>query len=329
MMLLLPLFLAAHAVAQQDCHQACSISGGPALCGTSCTYVDPSSGLLLNSFCGSAQFPLCTPPPPPPSSAGVSAYSGSTQVSSFLDPTGVTTGKPAGQSIFYRATDQHVHHIYSNTTWQTDDPTGMTSSIAAVSGTSISSFLDPTGVTTGKPAGQSIFYVGTDQHVHHVYSNTTWHADDPTAMTGAPLAAPGAAITSFLDPTGVNSGGVPSQAIFYIATDQHIHHFFTDTTWHTDDATAFSGAPPAATGSPLCAFLDSAGGTTGGPGQAIFYIGTDQHIHHIYSNTTWHNDDPTALAGAPLAIAGSSISCFVDPTGVTTGKPAGQSSNDS
>src|SRR5437660_12873220 len=94
-----------------------------------------------------------TNPNPTPTPIPVSPSSGSTQLSSFLDPTGVTTGKPAGQSIFYRATDQHVHHIYSNTTWQTDDPTGMAGAPPAVSGTSISRFLDPTGVTTGKPAG--------------------------------------------------------------------------------------------------------------------------------------------------------------------------------
>jgi hypothetical protein len=321
-------FFARHAVAQQDCHQACSNFGGPALCGTSCTFVD-SAGITHFSFCGSNDFPLCTPPPPTPTptpAPAASPSSGSTQLSSFLDSTGATTGGIPGQAIFYRAADQHIHHIFSDTTWHTDDPAGFTGATPAASGTSISSFVDPTGVTTGKPSGQAIFYIGTDQHVHHIYSGTNWHTDDPTAMTGAPLASIGSGISSFLDVNGKTTGGTPGQAIFYIGTDQHVHHFFTDTTWHTDDPTAFSGAPLAATGSPVCSFLDPIGGTTGGtPGQAVFYIGTDQHIHHIYSNTTWHTDDPTAMTGAPLAIAGSSLSCFLDPAGVTTGKPAGQS----
>lgn len=347
----------ARAAAAQDCSQCTTL-----ICGTSCTFTDPSTGLTETTVCGGGLFNVCVEPDTslpcsacpqcsapntqclngtsvgtcpvlPPSicsptatSAGAAPVaSASSQLSSFLDPTGATTGRPAGQSIFYRAADQHIHHIYSNTIWQTDDPTGMTGAAPAASASSISSFLDPTGLTTGKPAGQSIFYVGTDQHVHHVYSNTTWHTDDPTAMTGAPLAASGSAVTSFLDATGVTTGGVPGQAIFYIGIDQHVHHFFTDTTWHTDDPTANAGAPPAAFGSSLCSFLDAKGGTTGGPGQAIFYIGLDQHVHHIYSNTSWHTDDPTAIAGAPLAIAGSPLSCFVDPTGATTGKPAGQS----
>lgn len=264
--------------------------------------------------------------PPGSTSSGSSIASSSANLSSFLDPTGVTTGKPAGQSIFYRGTDAHLHHIYSNTTWLTDDPGGFTNAQPVASGSSISSFLDPTGVTTGKPAGQSVYYVGTDQHVHHVFSNTTWFTDDPTAMTGATLAASGSPTSSFLDVTGVTTGGKPGQAIFYIGTDQHVHHFFTDTTWHTDDPTANSGAPLAESGGHgLCSFLDPTGATTGSPGQAIFYIGTDHHVHHIYSNTTWHTDDPTAMTGAPLAATGSSLTCFLDPTGVTTGSPHGQS----
>jgi hypothetical protein len=65
----------------------------------------------------------------------------------------------------------------------------MTGAPLAIAGSSLSSFLDPTGATTGRPAGQSIFYIGTDSHVHHIYSNTTWQTDDPTGMTGAPLAS--------------------------------------------------------------------------------------------------------------------------------------------
>jgi len=313
--------LLAHDVrAQQLCSQVCNFII-PAFCGTTCTVVD-QFGVISTSFCGSSQFPACVvpkkTPPASPDSTG-------THLSSFLDPTGATTGAPAGQAIFYRGTDQHVHHIFSSTTWFTDDPTGITGAPPAASGSSISSFLDPTGLTTGAPHGQSIFYVGTDQRIYHLYSNTTWFSDSPTIITGAPLALAGSPVTSFLDATGVTTGGKAGQAIFYIGVDQHIHHFFTDTTWHTDDPTAMSGAPLAATHSSLCSFLDATGATTGTPGQAIFYIGTDQHVHHIYSNTSWHQDDPTTMAGAPLAATGSSISCFIDPTGATTGAPGGQS----
>jgi hypothetical protein len=264
-------------------------------------------------------------PTPTPTPAPANPGSGSSQLSSFLDATGVTTGAPAGQSIFYRATDQHIHHIFSNTAWFADDPTGATGAPAAVSGTSISSFLDVTGASTGKPAGQSIFYIAADQHVHHLFSNTSWFADDPSAGAGAPLAAPGSAITSFLDAAGKTLGGVPGQSVFYLGTDQHVHHLFTDTAWRNDDPTAGANAPLAANGSSLCSFLDPTGATTGGiPGQAIFYIGTDQHVHHLYSNTTWHTDDPTAITGATAAATGSPLACFLDPTGKLTRGIPGQ-----
>jgi len=64
----------------------------------------------------------------------------------------------------------------------------MTGALLAATGSSLSSFLDPTGVTTGAPGGQSIFYVGADLNIYHLYTNTTWHADAPTLMSGAPLA---------------------------------------------------------------------------------------------------------------------------------------------
>src|SRR5260221_3040079 len=272
---------------------------------------------------------LTVNPVPTPTPTPSTAYpgSGSTQLSSFLDATGVTTGAPAGQSIFYRATDQHIHHIFSNTAWFTDDPTAATEAPAAVSGTSISSFLDVTGASTGRPAGQSIFYFAANQHVQHIFSNTARFADDPTAGAGAPLAATGSAITSFLDAAGKTLGDVPGQSVFYIGTDQHVHHLFSDVSWHQDDPTAGSGAPLAAVGSSLSSFFDPTGATTGGvPGQAIFFLGADQHVHHIFSDTTWHNDDPSVGSGAPLALAGSPLSSFVDPTGATTGRPSGQSS---
>jgi hypothetical protein len=270
--------------------------------------------------------PTPTPTPTPsPTPAPAFPGSGSSELSSFLDVTGISTGAPGGQAIFYRATDQAVHRIYSNTTWLTDNPTSITGAPAAVSSSSITSFLDLTGITTGAPGGQAIFYIAADQHVHHLFYNGTWHTDDPSAGAGAPLAETGSPLTSFLDATGKTTGGFPGQAIFYIGTDQHVHHLFTDTTWHADDPTAGADAPLAATNSSLCSFLDVGGKTTGGiPGQAIFYIGTDQHVHHLYSNTTWFTDDPTAITGATLAASGSSLVCFLDPTGKLTGGTPGQ-----
>src|SRR5260221_73184 len=216
------------AIAQPACSLLCNPNQNTP-CGTSCTFTD-QFGNPSFSFCGSAQFPFCVAPPKTPASP----YSAASHLSSFLDPTGATTGGPFGQAIFYRGTDQHVHHIFSSTTWFTDDPTAMTSAPLAVSGSSISSFLDTSGLTTGAPHGQAMFYIGADQHVHHVYSNTSWHNDDPTAMTGSPLAAVGSSLSCFIDPTGATTGAPGGQSIFYIGTDQNIYHLYSNTAWHVD-----------------------------------------------------------------------------------------------
>lgn len=284
------------------------------------THNTPGVNLVVNAA------PTPTPTPTPsPTPAPAFPGTGSSELSSFLDVTGVSTGAPGGQAIFYRATDQHIHRIYSNTTWLTDDPTSITSASSAVSGSSIASVLDLTGATVGSPGGQSVFYIAADQHIHHLYSNGTWSTDDPTAITSAQLAITGSPITAFLDATGKTTGGFPSEGVFYIGTDQHVHHLFSDTAWRTDDPTAGADAPLAATNSSLCSFLDPSGKLTAGiPGQGIFYIGTDQHVHHLYSDTTWHTDDPTAITSATLAASGSPLYCFLDPTGKLTGGIPGQ-----
>lgn len=248
-----------------------------------------------------------------------------TALVSFLDATGATNGSVPGQDIFYIANDQEVHHIFSDTTWHTDNPHGFTGAPLATTGSGLSGFVDATGAVNGHVPGLAVFYVGTDQHIHHIFSDTTWRTDDPSAGSGAALAATNSAVTSLLDATGVTNGGVPGQDIFYIATDQHVHHLFSDTTWHTDDPLGIAGGLPAASGSALCSFLDRTGVTAGGvPSIGVFYIGTDQHVHHLFSTTAWHTDDATANAGAPPALVGSPLSCFVDPTGATTGAPGGQ-----
>jgi hypothetical protein len=252
--------------------------------------------------------------------AGAAPAIANSPITTFLDALGKTTGGIPSNGVFYIGTDQHVHHLFNQVAWLTDDPSAGADAPLAATNSSLCSFVDPSGKLTAGIPGQGIFYIGTDQHVHHLYSDTTWHTDDPTAITNAMLAISGSPLYCFLDPTGKLTGGIPGQEIFYIGTDNHVHHIFTDTTWHTDDPTAGSLAPLAATGSTLSGFFDPTGATTGGiPSQSLFFLGTDQHVHHIYSDTTWHNDDPSGGAGAQLAAIGSPLSAFLDVTGKTTG----------
>ena len=46
-------------------------------------------------------------------------------------------------------------------------------------------FMDVLGAATDVVAGQDLFYVGFDKHIHQLYSNTAWHPIDVTAAAGA------------------------------------------------------------------------------------------------------------------------------------------------
>lgn len=47
----------------------------------------------------------------------------------------------------------------------------------------------------------------------------------------------------------------------------------------------------------------------------VFYIDINQHLDQLYYNGTWHFQDLTASAGAPLCISMSPLTSFVDPSG--------------
>lgn len=104
---------------------------------------------------------------------------------------------------------------------------------------------------TGHVYGTSdnVWYVATDQHVHELAyygSPATWHTADPTALAAAPNAKTGSPLTSHVYGNSDN--------IYYIATDGAVHElafYGSPATWHTVNATALSGAPNPASGSPL------------------------------------------------------------------------------
>ena len=70
---------------------------------------------------------------------------------------------------------------------------------------------------------QQVFYIGTDQHVHHFFAapGTSWAVEDLTTATHSVLVATGSSLTSFQDVLNGNT-----QQVFYVGTDQHVHHFF-------------------------------------------------------------------------------------------------------
>ncbi|HET9283740.1 MAG TPA: hypothetical protein VFR24_17435 [Candidatus Angelobacter sp.] len=246
-------------------------------------------------------------------------------VAGFLDIIGTATGLLGGQDVFYVGADQHIHNIFSNSAWHTNDITVASGAPLAASGSSVAAFLDTVGAATGLVGGPDVFYVSTDQHIHNIFSNSAWHTNDITAASDAPLAAPGSSVAAFLDTVGADKAFVGGQNVFYVGTDQHIHHIYSDTAWHTDDITVKSGAALAASGSSIAAFLDTVGVATGLVGGLdVFYVGTDQHVHHIYSNSVWQTEDITAKSSAALAVSSGSLAGFLDTIGFATELVGGQ-----
>ncbi len=87
----------------------------------------------------------------------------------------------------------------------------------------------------------------------------------------------------------------------------HIHHITHNTSgWFDQDLTALTGAtlPNPATG--VTAFA-----TTSDNHLHAFYATTDQHVHQLsFNNTSWTDQDLTALANGPIALGLGGIASF-------------------
>ena len=176
---------------------------------------------------------------------GVVAAASGSSLSSFEDVLNNT------QLVFYTGTDQHVHYFAGvpGQPWDQADLTTATGTIAAATGSPLSSFEDILN------NAQLAFYIGTDQHVHD-YAGVPGHAwgtQDLTAATGAVPSATGSKALSSFEDTVYNV-----QLVFYIGTDQHVHAFSAvpGHSWNHQDLHAATGAVTAASGSAL---------TTGSP----------------------------------------------------------------
>jgi hypothetical protein len=90
-----------------------------------------------------------------------------------------------------------------------------------------------------------------------------------TAVTGAPAAAPGSALTSWADPG--------YQHVIYLSPDQHVHELFyplAGGAWAVNDLTVMTGAPGAVAGSALTSWADP-----------VIFLAADQHVHELHYAT--------------------------------------------
>jgi hypothetical protein len=104
---------------------------------------------------------------------------------------------------------------------------------------------------------------------------------------------------------------VTTDEVFYLGSDQHIDEFWwnSSTGWHFSDVTAVSGAPVAASNSPVTSHINNIAGT-----EEVFYIGANQHIYELFwtSAAGWNFGDLTFTTGAPAAGTGSGLSSQVN-----------------
>lgn len=190
--------------------------------------------------------------------------------------------------VFYEGTDQHVHELYAGlnpTAIATTDNTASSGATLPAIGTALA------GNFNSANTQENVFYEGIDQHIHHLifnYTGSAWQAEDVTSLTGGVAAALGSALSSFQDSVA------NQQHIFFIGTDQHLHQFYYDTSWSSDDLTADTGAQIPALNSPLTSFKDDPDAQ-----QHTFYLGVDDHFYHLYFNTRWNAQDLTSGAVVP------------------------------
>jgi hypothetical protein len=187
-------------------------------------------------------------------------------------------------------------------------PTSVPGAPAAAAGSALTAFLD---TSSGSNNFIHVFYQGTNGHVYEFYHSgpgyppPTVTFDDPTSLGHGPVATSGSALTSFMQ-SGV-------MHVFYFGTNANVYELYWTggTSWHSDNPTSLAGAPAAASVGSLTSFIDGSGF------MHVFYL-SGQNVHELYwtGGATWHIDDATTQAGAPLNASGSALTSFVNTSGL-------------
>lgn len=205
------------------------------------------------------------------------------------------------QYIFSLDLHQHVNVFFWHGGWSAVDATA--NGGAAVAG--LASAL--TGFAEDASHVSHVFYEGNDQHVHELYTSANSSQIfmiDNTSDAGATPAAIGSPLASHFD------NQAQQEHVYYLGTDQHLHHLqftYPGGHWLWEDLTAQTGSVVPELGSSLSSFQDAA------RKQAhIFYVGADQHLHQMYSDGSWTDQDVTSAAGAPVPAELTPVATFKD-----------------
>jgi hypothetical protein len=203
--------------------------------------------------------------------------------------------------VFYNGagTDNHVYQLRifpGGPGWIWEDLTSLADGIVPAVSRALSGYW-------GSDNSQHVFFIGTDDHVHELYTapGTNSRVDnDLTALTGA-LATPNVntALAGFWDTDS-------SQHLLFIGTDGHIHELFIVPGipgWADHDLTNVGHAIAPNIGAALDVYTGSDGS------RHINFFGVDGHVHELYDHpgaagAGWVDNDLTKMANAVDPVVG-------------------------
>lgn len=204
--------------------------------------------------------------------------------------------------ITFEGSNQHLYDLGASaltpTRWTVTDLTSVTGGTNAAVAAGMTSFYDdPNGI-------RFVFYVGSNQHVDVLYNYNGWKFLDISTAGNAINAAAGSAMTSQKDDFG------NLDHVYYQGADLHIHELYTPANpnvIYTTDDTASANGTLTANGTNLASYFDLTNRV-----EHLYYRGVDTHIHHLFFDTAWHDQDLTSLTGSMIALTNTGITAFKD-----------------
>ncbi|WNG48094.1 hypothetical protein F0U60_31100 [Archangium minus] len=215
--------------------------------------------------------------------------------------------------LFYRATDQNLHHImWSPTLTYQDQLSGNgTTPAPSLTGSPVSMLY----TFEGTPQTH-VFYRGADLNIYHIWDTNNW---DQWAGPGSPLGTAQAAGDPATMVTVTNN--IRQAHIFYLTYANTIMHVrwdpissFVSDVWNGPHPHAKTHAPDAA-GNPATMVYG-----VNGEEQHIFYRGADNNIYHVWHASGGYYWDqwagPGGRTSAPAASGDPVTLVYTNPSNV-------------
>jgi hypothetical protein len=194
---------------------------------------------------------------------------------------------------FYVASDNSVHQLfYNGSSWSDEDLTSQAEAPLALANSPVSGFsVDNL---------QYVYNIGSDHHLHQLFYNNSSFADtDLTKVSGGPLVRTTTKLVAF-------TTGSPVIHVYYESANGHMHQVFTTTgsNWQDQDLTKIAGGAPSRAG--------WIAGFNIGNLQYVYFVATTGHVHQLfYNDSSWTEEDLTALSGSESVASGSGVAAFV------------------